>query len=389
MRTVVSPDAIVEAARALSPLVLACRDQIEQERCLPESLLEAMRGAGLFRLQTPREFDGYELDHMTVMRVVEEVAKADGSAGWTVAIGNSGHLCGALPAATVRAVFGPDPDVMSASSFNERNGRATPVAGGYRVSGGWTFVSGCMHAAWLFFGCTVMDGDQPLRDSSGRVTVRRVLVPRDRVEIVDTWRVGGLRGTGSHDVRVEDLFVPEEYASAVPSPPSRSGTLWSFPPTSWLGLNFVMVGLGVARTAIETVKEMAGAKRPHRATGLLRERVMVQADVARAEVLLETARLYLLRSVESVWERTAHGEATPIEQRALLRAAVVHAAESAARVVDLMYTAGGGTSIYEHCPLERCFRDVHTVTQQIMLQPQHWESVGRVLLGLEPGPVPI
>jgi alkylation response protein AidB-like acyl-CoA dehydrogenase len=307
-----------------------------------------------------------------------------------VAILNGGVLvCGVFPEATVRTIYGENPDVLIAASFNERNSRAEPAAGGYRVNGRWPFVSGCTHADWLHLGCTLTVNGEPQLDAAGRPRVRRVLLHRDQVEILDTWHVGGLRGTGSHDVVVRDVVVSEEYSVPVPAPPTRPGTLWSFPPTSQLGLNFVSVGLGLARTAIETVKDLAGAKRPHRATGLLRERVPVQVDIARAEVLLESARGYLHGRVAAIWEATERGEAVSLEQRALLRAAVVNAAESAARVVDLMYTAGGATSVYETCPLERCFRDVHTLTQQIMLSPQHWESAGRVLLGLEPGSVPL
>lgn len=382
-------DALIDAARALAPLIFAGRDAIERDRCLPDDILEALRDAGLLRLQTPREFGGCELDYTSYMRVVEEVAKADGSAGWNVAILNGGLVCGAVPDRTARAIFGAGPDVCIPGSFNERNGRAQPVQGGYHVSGRWTFVSGCRHADWLQFACTIVDGDAPRLDTNGRMVVRRVLVPRVSVEIVDTWHVGGLRGTGSNDVVVADVFVPEDFTIALPIRPTRTDPLWSFPPYSTLGLGFVAVTLGIARTAIETVKDLAGAKRPHRATGLLRERAMVQVDIARAEVLLEAARAYLYGQLSAVWQSTERGDTVGIEQRAMLRAAVVHAAESAARVVDLMYTAAGGSSIYENCPLERCFRDVHTATQQIMLQPQHWESVGRVLLGLEPGPVPL
>jgi alkylation response protein AidB-like acyl-CoA dehydrogenase len=379
---------LVQSARSVRPRILACRDALDEGRQIPADLLEALRAAGLFRLQTPREFGGYELDFVSFMEVVEEIARADGSVAWTLAVCNAGILCGTLSAAAARTLFGEAPDVLTAGSFNPRGGRAVPVPGGYRVSGRWTFVSGCRHAHWLNLGCIVYDGETARRDAQGAVVTRRVLVPTARATILDTWHVGGLRGTGSNDLLLEDVFVPEELAADLAAPPVRSGALWSFPPSSSLGLGFVAVGLGIARSAIDTLTELAGAKRPLATPVLLRERPGVPSDVARAETMLRAARMYLHGMVRAVWEDAEAGRETSMEQRALLRAAVVHAAETSARVVDLMYNAGGASSIYEACLLERCFRDVHAVTQQVMLAPQQWETAGRVLLGMGPGPIP-
>lgn len=374
---------LIETVRALGPGILACREEIERERRLPDALVAEMRAAGLFRLQTPREFGGYELGPAEFMAVVEEVAKADGSAGWVVNVGNAGMLCGSHDETVARAVFGANPDVILGASFPPRGGRATPEPGGYRLSGRWTFVSGCLHADWLNFGFVVMDGERPRQLAGGTAEVRRALIPASAAQICDTWHVGGLRGTGSHDVTVSDLFVPEAYAPLVGAWSGRRGPLWRFPGASWLGLGFVSVGLGIARTAIETLKDLAGAKRPFLATGLLRERASVQVDVARAEALLRSARGFLHASVGEIWQGAVETRPATLEARALLRAAVVQAAESSATVVDLMYRAGGATSIFETCLLERCFRDVHTLTQQITVAPQNWEPVGRVLLGME------
>ena len=144
------------------------------------------------------------------------------------------------------------------------------------------------------------------------------------------------------------------------------------------------VGLGIARNAIDTLKDLAGAKKPTASRDLLRERITVQADVARAEAMLRSARAFLHEMVNSLWSDAEQRRQTPDEDRALLRAAIVNAATTSAQVVDLMYNAGGGTSIHETSPLERCFRDVHAVTQQIMLAPERLEAAGRVLLGMDP-----
>ncbi len=378
---------MLAAARSLWPSILANRDAIDAERTIPAALIDEMRTAGMFRLLSPIHINGCELTLAQFMDVVEEVAKADGSAGWTVNVCNSGYGYGFLPPATADEIYGNDPDVITVGAFPPTNGRAIAVEGGFRLTGRWRFVSGCEHSHWLQLGAIVTDQEgQYRRYPSGVVETRRLFVPRADVEIHDTWHVSGLRGSGSHDVTVTDRFVPFDRAREVATErPMRDGTLWAFPPNSTLGLGFVSVALGIARTAIETLKDLAGAKKPTGSRDLLRERVAVQADVARAETMLRAARLHLHQLVDEVWVNAELRRETTLEQRALLRAAVVHAATTSAQVVDLMYNAGGATSIQESCALERCFRDVHAATQQIMLAPPNLEVAGRILLGLEPG----
>jgi alkylation response protein AidB-like acyl-CoA dehydrogenase len=379
----------VRAARELRPLIRAAQRDIDDLRQLPPGVIDAMRAAGMFRLQAPKEADGFEVDFNTFMEVVEELAQADGSAAWTVAIGNSGTLWGQLSADGAAEVFAESPDVITAGSFNPRWGRAVPVPGGYNVSGKWTFVSGVSHAKWINLGAIVTDGDDYRRDALGRVEVRRCVVAQADATILDTWHVSGLRGSGSHDIEVRDAFVPEERTVLNDCGAARKGTLWEFPLTCALGLGFVSVGLGLARSAIDSVTELAGAKKPVGMTGLLRERTAVQADIMKAEIKLRAARTLVHSLVREVWEDVEAGRSIEIEQRAMLRAAVVNAATVAAGVTDMMYTTAGGTAIYESFPLERTWRDVHAVTQQIMLSPQYWEITGRVLLGLDPGLLPL
>ncbi len=381
------PAAVLAAARSLAPSIAACRDAIEERRGIPDALFDEMRAAGMFRLLTPHDLGGLALTMSQFMSVVEEVAKADGSAGWTVSVSNSGFGIGYLPPATAAAIYGKSPDVTTAGAFPPAQGRAIPVEGGYRLSGRWRYVSGCEHADWFQFGAIVTFEDGSYRRGPGGLAeTRRFFVPRSVVEVLDTWRTSGLRGSGSHDCSIADAFVAEDYTRAVAVERAyRDDTLYHFPPNSFLGLGFTSVGLGVARHALETLKDLAGAKKPTASRDLLRERITVQADVARAEAMLRSARGFLHEMVDALWADAETRRQTPDEQRALLRAAIVNAATTSAQVVDLMYNAGGGTSIHEVSPLERCFRDIHAVTQQIMLAPERLEVAGRVLLGMEAG----
>jgi alkylation response protein AidB-like acyl-CoA dehydrogenase len=380
---------LIERARALAPLIHASRDEIEQERQLPRSLVEAMTEAGLFRMWVPRSLGGAEADVVTHLRTIEEVARADGAAGWNVAIGNNtGILAAYMPDMdTAREIFG-DPRTILAGSTNPRGQAvAVPVEGGYRLSGRWGVASGCQHASWLVGVCVVMEGDAPRAGANGAPQPHAMLFPRTDASIIDTWHVGGLRGTGSHDIEVRDLFVPAARAFPLDlsGKPRETGTLYQIPLTALGALPLAAVATGIARAAIDALTELATAKTPYGTQKLLRERSMAQISVARAEGLLGAARAFLFETAAETWATVATRGELPRRQQAMLRLAGTHAVSSATQAVDLMYGAGGGSAIYTSSPLERCFRDIHTLTQHAMIAQTMEEPIGRVLLGMEPG----
>jgi len=211
-----------------------------------------------------------------------------------------------------------------------------------------------------------------------------MLLPSSECEIIDTWTVGGLRGTGSHDVAVRDVFVPSSYGSGFTDPYVLPEPRYRIPPFSRVIPGLGAMALGIARTAIDTLIEIAGDKTPERTTQRLRENHGAQIRLSQAESLVRSARLFLFNSLDRLWTTvTATGEA-PIEERAHVRLAASHAVSSAVQAVDLMYAAAGANALYTNCPLERAFRDVHAITQHIGVHPRVMETTGRVLLGLEP-----
>ena len=374
--------ALLEVARSLRLRIVAERDRIESARRLPEDLTRELARAGFFRIYLPAAYGGLDLTPMQGVAVFEELARADASVAWCVWNGNTHWTAAQLSPEAARTVYA-NPDVVTANSTRP-SGQAQVVDGGYHVTGRWSLVSGCELGTWMVLLCVIHDDDGPRPVGSEAPQVRFMLIPSSECEIVDTWTVGGLRGTGSHDVVACDVFVPSSYGSGFNDPYVLPEPRYRIPPFSRVVPGLGAMALGIARTAIETLTQLAVDKTPQRTTQRLRENHGAQTRVSEAESLVRSARLFLFDSLDRLWTAvTAIGEA-PIEERAHVRLAASHAVSSAVRAVDLMYTAAGASSIYASCPLERAFRDVHAITQHHGVQPRVMESTGRVLLGLEP-----
>jgi alkylation response protein AidB-like acyl-CoA dehydrogenase len=374
--------AMLAAAHNMRPRIIAQREAIEAGRRLPEDLARELACAGFFRIFLPAAYGGLDLTPIDGIAVFEELAKADGSVAWCVWNSNTHWIAAQLSPEAARTIHA-DPDVITANSTRP-SGRADVVDGGYRVSGRWSLVSGCELAAWMVLWCVVHEDGKPRTLATGAPDIRFMLLPAAKCEIIDTWTVGGLRGTGSHDVAVRDVFVPDAYGSGFFDPYVLPEPRYRIPAFSRVIPGLGAMALGVARTAIETLSEIAGAKTPARATQMLRDTPDAQTRVSQAESLVRSARLFLFDSVDQLWESLLATGEVSMEARAGARLAASHAVASAVQAVDLMYVAGGASSVYASCPLERAFRDVHVMTQHIGVHPRVMQTTGRVLFGLEP-----
>jgi indole-3-acetate monooxygenase len=361
--------------------------QAETTRRLPDELIHDLKRAGLFSLYTPREFGGLELPLPDALRVVEAVAQHDGSTGWTVALGIANALfTSALPEASAARIFADGPVLIAgAPAFGVR---AQRVDGGYRITGRWSYNSGAPNADWVVAPAPIFDGDVPRMGPFGPEMVMCFVHPSD-VEIIDTWYVTGLRASGTQDLYVEDLFVPDEMTGgfAMPdgpralreSPITRIGFLTLFgivqsPP----------VCLGLARRAIDEFKEIARSKQDMFGARLS-EKVQAQTGLARAEALVGSARAYWYAEVRSIWDAVENKCELSLEQRARMRIASLMAVEQSVAAAELLYRLAGTSAIFQSAPLERCWRDVHTAAQHMQVQDSRWETAGRVLMGLDPG----
>jgi alkylation response protein AidB-like acyl-CoA dehydrogenase len=370
---------LVERARALQPLVRSFADRAEAERTLPRELVRALAEAGLFRVAVSSEVGGAEATPREQILAIEAISEADGAAGWTLMIGveSLGFASAVLRPDVAEEVIARRPEVIFSGALNPL-GRAIRVEGGVRASGRWPFASGCMHSDW-FWGQCVVEGE-------GKPQLLEVLVPRSDFHVLDTWHVAGLRGSGSHDVEIRDLVVPERYTTAVSAGRIHAkGTLFRLPPFSRLAYNKVGVATGIARGALDAFAELASERVPRGMRAPLRERVSAQRAMADAETLLRSARAFVFEAVDEVWQTTCAGDTPTSKQRALVQLACSQAVAASARAVEIVHSAAGTSANSLASPLERRMRDVHVVGQHIVVSPAMIEPASRVLLGLDSG----
>lgn len=371
-----------DAVERAAPAIEQGREDGERERRLPDATAAALREAGLFKLWTPREYGGDEVDLPSFMEAVEEVSRIDGAAGWTFANLAAGAVLTAfLPGEGARGVYGRGPNVAIGGSVVP-NGRAVPVEGGFRLSGRWPLASGCHHADWLACVALVLDGETPRMAPTGAPDFRVMFFPQGEAEILDTWHSLGLRGTGSTDVAVEEVFVPERLASGLFAAPVQvGGALYRIGILPLYSMALACVLLGTARAGIEAFVTLARAKTPTMSQTGLAVRPTVHAEVARATALVESARAYLYRVAEGLTAAVAAGGGVPDELEASRRLACAGAGAACPAAVDLVYALAGATPVYAGHPLERCLRDVRTASQHLAFSPVWWEKTGQFYFG--------
>ena len=384
MATLTETNTWLEKAGTLAPLIEQYRDESEKQRHMAKPVYEAIRELGLFKLWLPRSLGGEELDFRTVAETIEAIAYMDGSAGWNVVIANqSGWMLGYVDQDTGAEMLAKDPNVTLGGS-GQPNGIATPVEGGYRITGRWSFASGSRHTGWLCGVCRIKDGDSFLMNEDGTPVTRFPYFSSDQYEIIDTWHTTGMRATGSHDLKVEDVFVPEGRAldNQAKTSAYQAGTLYQTSFRKIFGWPLAFVGLGIAAEAIDAFTDLAVNKTPSRGTKRLADNDHIQMTLGRAIAKLNSGRSYLYEMCDRMWAAMETGQG---DDEALLLEALLaswNAAESAADAVDLVRTASGTSGIYEGNKIERCWRDVHVVTQHANLSPSNYVRSGALRLGL-------
>ncbi|MBW7565205.1 acyl-CoA dehydrogenase family protein [Chromobacterium subtsugae] len=372
---------ILSRARELAPVLRQRAAEIEQNRHLPADVVELLRGTGVFRMAMPKSWGGPELDSMQQTEVIEALAIGDASAGWCGMIGaDSGIYSGYLREETAREMF-PRLDMITAGWIHPE-GRAERVAGGYRVTGNWRFGSGSTHCDWLAAGCAVYQDGEPVLAENGKPEWRIMYARPDEYQIRDTWHTTGLAGSGSRDYAAVDLFVPEERSFSFREP-RREGPLHIAPDAILRKMSGVP--LGVARAAIDHVRELA-ASRFDRVTQLpWPQSYRIQTALAQSEMELHAARSGVFASLERQWEKLSAGQPLSTGERVSAALARHHAFGTARAIVARLFDTVGGAAIYRaSSPLDRWLRDTNTMCQHAVAQDMILQTCGELMLGGQP-----
>ena len=364
-------DRLLEAIRAQ-------RTQFSRDQQVSADVVGLMKQAGIFRAMVARRFGGNEMAPADFLRLIERIAMEDGSAGWVASFGFSAVYLSSLPIATLEAMYADGPDVVFAGGIYPPQ-KAVPVTGGLQVSGRWPWGSGSTGADYIGVGIMVEGG------SSGGLPLIAVM-PADRATIARNWDVIGLKGTGSHDMVVDKVIVPEEWTFIRGGPSSLDTPLYRYPSMPLAAQMLAVVALGVARASIDCLLELAGGRTSITGAPTLADRAYVQSDIARAEASLRSARAFFYELTEQAYDRLLAGEEVDREMRALLRLASSNAARVGADVTQTVYRLSGTTGIATDHPIARHMQDAAIVPQHAFLSDGTWQNAGKVLLGLEPGP---
>ena len=354
-----------QAGARLAEIARDSAVESERNRRVSPELLEVLRSEGVGSAAVPSVAGGRHIDPPALLDLIETVSIGDGSAGWVTMIYATSSVAGHyLDPRGLIEVFADGPGSLTSGVLAPR-GTAKRVEGGYIVAGTWPFASGCIDASWVSVGAMV--------DESTRLSF---FLPRNEVAIVDTWDVMGLRATASHDVTVDNRFVPDSRVFDLSGPSRTQEAIARIPVFGLLAAGIGAVSLGIARAAIDETADLAGAKIPTGSKRRLIDRPTVQEAIARAETMIAAARCYLLALAQP-------GPSVSIEARARLRMAATFAVSMSREAVDLMYTVAGGSSLYARSPLQRHFRDIHAATQHMMVAQPTWELSAKALLGIE------
>lgn len=350
------------------------KEIIRQKQNLPDAIIQQLKALPIFRLLVPKAYGGQQASILDLIRVVQLLSYYNGSLGWVVSIiGTSGLCSGYLQPNVAQKIFGPA-DALTAG-FAAPVGKATKVEGGILVSGTWSWGSGIQH-------CTHIAGGAMLKSTEGQrpISILAYFEPKDLV-FMDNWQVLGLHGTNSIDYQANQVFIPD--GNWLPFPAQQAQVddpLYRFSFLGALAAGVSAVGLGLAKRAIDEIKQLSQHKVPNSARRTLAERPIVQEKVAILQAQYQSARLFLEQAIHNNWQAAEQGK-IPATTKSEIRLAATYATQQACGIVRQAYQMGGGSSVWNGVKLQELLQDVHMVTQHGIVSPNTYEVMGRVVFG--------
>ncbi|WP_237392506.1 acyl-CoA dehydrogenase family protein [Aurantiacibacter rhizosphaerae] len=357
----------------------ARRDEITTAGRLPADIVEKLRGAGIYRAMVAKRFGGEEISPAQFMQVIEKIAAVDASVAWVASFGFSATYLSALPISTLEKMYAEGPDVIFAGGIFPPQ-PAPRVDGGYLVSGRWSWGSGSTGADLVGVGIK----GEAANDTGGLPLI--AVMPASKITIEENWDVDGLKGTGSHDMVASEVVVPEEWTFVRGGKSSLDEPLYRYPSMALAAQVLAVVALGAARGSIDHLMDMAAGRGSITGAPTLAKRAFVQADLAKAEAKLRSARCYFFDSTERSYARLETGDDLSREEIMSIRLAATHAARTGAEVCHDIYRISGTTGIFTASTIGRQLQDALIVPQHAFLSEGTFTSAGQVLLGQETTP---
>ncbi|WP_339487280.1 acyl-CoA dehydrogenase family protein [Pseudomonas sp. EL_65y_Pfl2_R95] len=351
------------------------REEFDALGHVPVDMIERFKSVGIYRASTPECFGGDALPPAQFLQMIELIAQADGSAGWVASFGSASTYLAALPRETQAKLYANGPDLVFAGGLFPIQ-PAEAIDGGWRVSGTWKFASGCKGADVLGVGIGGGPGGKP----------RTAIFPADQVEIVENWDVVGLKGTGSHDLRIKGGDIRDEWTFIRGGEPCIDEPLYRYPTVAYAAQVLAVVNLGLARAALDEITQMAAGRTGATGAPKMADRAYVRVETAKIEADLCAARAFFYEATHHVWDTILAGNPVLDEHVAHLRLAATHMARCGADVVKRAYTLAGIAAIYSTHPLQRYLRDSMVVTQHAFLGEGMYDGAGSVMLGVQPFP---
>jgi alkylation response protein AidB-like acyl-CoA dehydrogenase len=349
------------------------RNEFDTGSHVPRDMIERFKQVGIYRAATPKCYGGDAMAPAQFLHIIERISEADGSAGWVASFGSAGVYLAALPKETLAEIYAQSPDLVFAAGLFPLQ-PAEAVEGGWQVNGTWKFASGCKGADLLGVGIGAAGGKP-----------RTAVFPASQVEIIENWDVVGLKGTGSHDLRVNDKRVDERWTFIRGGASTVDEPLFRYPSIAYAAQVLAVVNLGLARAALDEVSRMAAGSGITGAPKMA-DRPYVRIEIAKAEAQLAAARGFFYGATEQVWNSILVGNPVTAEQTSLLRLSAIHVSRAGAAVVQSAYSLAGTTAIYLRHPLQRYLRDSMVVTQHAFLSEGLYDGAGSVFLGVPPFP---
>ncbi|SDV46976.1 acyl-CoA dehydrogenase family protein [Chitinasiproducens palmae] len=358
------------------------RGEFDAQSYIPRDMVERMKEAGIFRSSTPKRFGGDGMPPPRFLEILERIAIADGSAAWVAAFGSANTYLAALPVETQAHIYASGPDQVFAGGLYPLQ-KANRVDGGYRITGQWHFASGCKGADWIGVGI----GGTPAPDGAAAPQAGKpftAVLPASEVEIVDNWKVVGLRGTGSHDLKLADKFVDERWTFVRGGAACIDEPLYRYPAVAYQAQVHAAVNLGLARAALQLLADLSGVTKTTTGAPRLADRPYYRIGLAQGEAQLRSARAFFLESSERAWQTIMRGDPIDATEANLLRLSATHAAHTGASVVMQAYKMGGINAIYQESRFQKLVRDSMVVTQHAFLGEGTYDAAGALFVGMPP-----